>query len=136
MRRGGLRQSSATMPIACVAACMFLIQFLTFAVQLNGGGGFHSKGANSAVATPDKICSDKAGDGGIPVKPIHNHRNCAFCAASDRDPVLSFISVPVKTIVASPPQSDVIFHRLPDTLTRAPTGWISSWSSRAPPSFS
>jgi hypothetical protein len=136
MRRGGLRQSSVATLMACVVACVLLAQLLAFAVQRHGTAGFLSRNDNSVIATPDSICSDRADDGRVPLNPTHNHLNCVFCAAGDRDPVSGLISTALKTIIARPLQSGAACRPLGGSLIQPLMGWLSSWSSQAPPSFS
>ncbi|CAN2535961.1 hypothetical+protein [Methylocapsa aurea] len=75
-------------------------------------------------------------DGGLPAPERHHHHNCLSCLAKGNAPpfgrcMLSVVTVPLPFTVATA-------LKRPDSIAAlvAPLGWMSSWSSRAPPSFS
>ena len=120
-------------------ALFFLVQTLAFVFSPNGRIAFSNGGAGaSSIAMAGEVCLANADDGGKAPKPNHqHHRHCAVCVASNRDfplPASALIAAVVAFIPPPPDEAPPRFSR--DELAPPPLGWTSSWSSRAPPSFS
>jgi len=128
-------RKSAAHFIAGAVACLFLLQSFAF-IASNTEAASASGRLGAALSFTVDICgADHAGDKD---RPDHHRPHCALCITSNRDLSLSGAVALVATIlVLALPQSDGVpawIRR--DDPTPAPVGWASSWSSRAPPSFS
>jgi hypothetical protein len=120
---------------ACIAALSFLVQILAFVLSPEGRIAFASGAAGAALAMSGEFCRAD-GHGGGPQERPSAHHHCAFCPVSDSDAALDGV-VPgpaVATPHAATAESAVA--RVAEAPARPPTGWTSSWSSRAPPRLS
>jgi hypothetical protein len=128
---------SARSIVAGVLALLIVLQGLAgIGASLARSTHFGGK-ASFVVSLLGATCVVSAHGDKIP--PAHEGKHsqcCILCGARDFDGgLLPFIT---QTIEAIPPlRAQVsIEEHFADTPSRPPTGWESSWSSRAPPSFS
>jgi hypothetical protein len=128
MRRGGQKGVCVMTWLAPVLACLLLLSI--------AGGGVLVERAESAtkaagfdLATLDKLCSARTGDG-APARPVKHHRNCAVCLGCDRGdaPTLAFTEASVAVCPAR-----AISGELREPRPTGPSRWARPWSSRAPP---
>jgi len=118
--------------VAIAVACVFALQSLLFpcaahsgAAVLDGGGA----GWNLAYCSPSDIGDDKA------PPPLHRDSadHCVLCAAASSPGRAPAVECAANRVVPAAPS----WRRpLLDDRPLLPDGWMSSWSSRAPPSFS
>jgi hypothetical protein len=137
MLNSGLPRSFLTRAIfASAVACLFALQGL---VTSTGPRFVDSHAAASSVVSADasELCDTRDGDGN-PARRHHDHSHCCIsCNQSGRDASVVFIATLLCVALYSPPETSVTVLRLfADDFDRRPTGWIGSWSARAPPSFS
>ncbi|ATQ67010.1 MULTISPECIES: DUF2946 family protein [Methylosinus] len=121
---------------ACVAALSFLVQILAFVLSPDGRVAFASGAAGAALAMSGEFCRAEDGHGGGRPERPSAHHHCAFCPISHSDPALDGV-VPGPALPAprtAPEESAEA--RVAEPPARPPTGWTSSWSSRAPPRLS
>jgi hypothetical protein len=131
------RQGPAHVIIAGMVACLLVLQglFLAASPALAMHPG-DSTGRIISAAGVSEHCDGSNSDH-IPTQGRHDHSQCCiFCSAKVRDAAL--VAVPASTAVASysplaAPTFIVRFNT--DDSRKSPTGWKSSWSSRAPPSL-
>ena len=140
MGKHGSKSGRTAFPlVASGIALFFLVQTLAFVFSPNGRIAFSNGDAGlSSIAMAGEICLANSDDGGKAPGPNHkHHRHCAVCAASNRDFPLPALALIAAVIVFNAPPSDEAPPRfIHDELAPSPLGWTSSWSSRAPPSFS
>jgi hypothetical protein len=111
--------------IASIVACLIALQ----ALIITGCPHHFASGHDGAG-----ICTFHAGD----KNPAHGHDDhsqcCLFCAASRQAASLLFLGALISVITYFTPAANVSPIRLfAGDFDGPPTGWTSSWSSRAPP---
>jgi hypothetical protein len=116
--------------VAIVALCLLLHAF----TSLGFGHKGHAAGDNSVVvALTDGASCDSSAKG----DPLPGHRPCdegPCCAAEDRTPAIDGASSIVGVLsfdARSPVEAD--WKTVASASPFSSSGWISSWSSRAPP---
>lgn len=121
--------------IACGVALFFLLQaFLSPLLAQASARDARSDGP--AVTTIlGKICHSDSGDPSG--KAHHEHGGCCILCESDLRDVTLFVAVAWMAATLAPPveMSFVVALERDDARPHT-SGWASSWSSRAPPSFS
>lgn len=121
--------------VAVAAACLFLIQALSF---IYSSRAMFSHDSGIAIAAAGEFCSPERGDGGkAPAQRHHHDQNCVLCGGGNRAEALADVGLVATVIVLAllqPADAPTWFPR--DALTPTPLGWTSSWASRAPPAFS
>lgn len=123
--------------IAGVVICLFVLQGLLAALGPNAG---HARGApgSSIVASTDGALCDGQSDKKAPGHSHQKHHECCiFCNEPERAAPVSFVvaNFGVAFAFASATRAFVV-HLITDDPDPRSIGWLSSWSSRAPPSFS
>lgn len=123
--------------IAGVAACLLLLQSFAVVFSLSGRAALSHGDRAAALARAGELCDAGSHDDGQAPAP-HHHQHCALCVAGHRDLSLDGAVFLVATvIVLALPQSEASPAQFRhDELKPSPSGWASSWSPRAPPSFS
>ncbi len=127
------RQFSLRTILAIAVACVFVLQGLAFASpmhlnEMHGGVGLEAAGIQCAAGS----------QGGDSAPARHEHHQCCILSSlHDHDGLLRFVAIASDIVDFSAAQivSAIDWGFLNDPDGR-PTGWTSSWSSRAPPSFS
>jgi hypothetical protein len=132
------RQLPTRAIIAGVFAFLFVLQWLALAAS-PAFAGKDRNGANHSfiVSTTDGYCSALGNDKG-PAHGRHDHSQCCiFCKASGRDATFAIIAASICVAIYLPSKESVsLVPFAEDDCSMRPIGWTSSWSSRAPPSFS
>lgn len=121
--------------VASVTLCLFLLQGLAISIPslLVGDRG----AAASVTASIDgRFCKTHLGDG-VPGQEHRSHALCCIGCANNRDASAFFFAALFIVDAYSSPEAAVsrIRYSLADS-RGPPVGWITSWSSRAPPLFS
>lgn len=116
--------------VALTVACLFVLQAIAIAA-----GPAHAA-LDAGLDQSFAYCSanSDANDSSAPAHHVHGE-HCLICAAAEIvQPVraIAFIALAVHAAPARAP----LAWRLRDESPPPPSGWTSSWSSRAPPSFS
>jgi hypothetical protein len=134
-----LRNLRARGRVAYPVACLFLLQMFSFVLLPNARAAFSDRVPTAALSMAGELCDARAHDGGkAPAPSHHRHQHCTLCVAGNRDLSLDDAGVLIATvIVLALPRSDaapawVGRHEFEPWLP----GWMSSWSSRAPPFLS
>lgn len=125
--------------IAGVVAFSLFLQVLGLMVSPNRPSLSLGGDVAPAASSFGLICDGGAHDGGkTPAQQHHGQQHCALCCFGNRDFVHQSVALIATVIVLIPPTTQDARARAPDLeeLAPPPLGWISSWSSRAPPSFS
>jgi hypothetical protein len=136
-RRGGPTRGfrRASRLSALIVALSFALQSLAFALSPNGRRAV-ATGADSATSTISEFCKATESHGGGRPDRFASHHHCAFCAADDRDTGVDGVcdgSAVTARLFATPLGGTRFLGAEP---APRPPGWISSWSSRAPPLLS
>ena len=120
--------------IARILACVFVLQGVAFAVSREPAsvGGLE---AGMTVSMGEYCGADKLGDKGGPTHRDHS-QCCILCSSSAYDGVVRFVSTLFVILSFPTHQVAAVKWRIHDDPVASPVGWTSSWSSRAPPSFS
>ncbi|MBU3887105.1 hypothetical protein FM996_05250 [Methylosinus sporium] len=124
--------------IARVLACVFVLQGVAFAVSPAHERGDLGGAEPGAVATVGyEYCgASPHGDHKAPAHSVHS-QCCILCPSSAHDGLSRFAAVLFDIIVFPPLRTAaaIDWRAFVDPVA-PPTGWTSSWSSRAPPSIS
>ncbi|PPD44058.1 MAG: hypothetical protein CTY15_08340 [Methylocystis sp.] len=123
--------------IAWAIALLLALQTLASPLVAAASAAKHH-GDRSAVTLTvfGEICHSDAGGPAGKSDRVH-HDCCILCEAGGRDAALVFILAFATTVLL--PQRDAASasaHADTDETPPRASGWASSWSSRAPPSFS
>jgi len=125
--------------VAYPVACLFLLQILSFVLLPNARAVFSDGVPAAALSMAGELCDAGAHDGGkAPAPRHHRHQHCTLCVAGNRDLSLDDVGVLIATIIVlALPRSEAApalagRHEFEPSLP----GWMSSWSSRAPPFLS
>lgn len=123
--------------IAGAAACLLLLQTFASILSPTGRAVFANGVPGAVLSMAGDLCETDAHDGGKPPAQ-HHHQHCTLCVANARDLSLDAAVVLIATaIVLALPQSGAAPAWVGgNDVTPSLPGWASSWSSRAPPSFS
>jgi hypothetical protein len=121
--------------IARALACLLMLQgFIVAAGPSLAERAADAAGWSEAHAT--ELC---AGQNGA-ANPLSDHSSCErcmFCALGARGVVLTLAALWRLTAVSPPEPDSRLAPRSADAAEpMTPLGWASTWSSRAPPSFS
>lgn len=131
-----LRASSRSMAFGLVTLLLSLQAFSAF--DLTAPAFTNAGSEQGFVVAFDGDCnSGLAGDGSSPAKHRHSS-NCVYCLAFSCSAGWPLV-VPAGASVAfnSILRGNVPLRPLSDLVVNSePSGWASSWSSQAPPSFS
>lgn len=129
-RRGFLKRGF----IACILACVFVLQGVAATVSHERLSGL---GSETAVSVGAEWCgADMTGDKGAPA-PRHDHSHCCILCSSSADGGLIRFTPALFDIIVFPiPHSVALGWRFLDEVAAPAIGLASSWSSRAPPFFS
>lgn len=132
----GLRRM-ARAPVTHGIVALFLLQTLAFVFSSNGRVVFAGADAGSSIAMAGEICQSMArGDGEPPARPTHHH-HCTLCSAGGDGQAENVAAFLARVILVLAPRSDAApAWPLRNDAASFPTGWTSSWSSRAPPPLS
>lgn len=118
-----------------VAACLILLQALAFVAS--PFGRFAASGADAANAVEAQICGADRDDGGAhPAAPAHHAytHHCILCASGDQASALTAMALLTSVFILLAPRLDEAPARLRDeSRVLWPSGFASSWTSRAPP---
>jgi len=122
--------------IACVVALFFLMQSFLSPLIAHAGASRMTTDGPAVASLLGEICHDDAGDPAG--KTHHNHGDCCIlCGGPLRDAAILFVVAWAVTEIAAPQQVQrFAANAIPDDARPRASGWASSWSSRAPPSFS
>jgi hypothetical protein len=122
--------------ISACAALLFALQALLSPLIASASVARHAGDGQSVTMTAfGEICHAAAGD---PAKRTqHNHGDCCvLCESGLRDAAL-FVVGALAAAYAPPPQAATApRYDILDADRPRLSGWASSWSSQAPPSFS
>jgi hypothetical protein len=132
-RRLGLRPALIAWAIALLLALQTLASPLVAAASAARHHGGH---AAMSLTVFGEICHTDAGGPAGKSDRVH-HDCCILCEAGGRDAALVFVLAFAVTVLH--PQRDAAPASAHADTGEAPppaSGWASSWSSRAPPSFS
>jgi hypothetical protein len=118
-----------------VSLCLLILQGLVLAVSPKFLRVSNDVGAQGVVASAEGDYCGVQGGEGLPARGDHSHLECCVvCATSCRDALFLVPNAVVVSILDSSLEAsdsiDRYFAKVPDC---TPTGWTSSWSSRAPP---
>lgn len=123
--------------IANAAVGLFLLQALALGFSPNGRVALASGDAGTSIAMAGEICQAKTDPDGKTPAPRSHHHYCTVCSVGNHDQTKDAVAFLVSIIVVLAPLSeDTLSWFVRVDLTPFPLGWTSSWSSRAPPSFS
>jgi hypothetical protein len=137
MRLGKPTTRKFARAVAAIGAACFFLQIFAFVFSsdsrlalLDGSGGV-------GIMMAGEFCSAASHSGDLP-KQHSRHHHCALCVAGNRDVSQDEVSTLVAMVIvlAIPHSHERQAWIRRDELTPPPIGWTSSWSSRAPPSFS
>jgi hypothetical protein len=127
--------------MAIVFAFLFLIKCLALAIAPSFMGKSHGLDAPFVAALGLNENCDASRDAAAPIQRHHDHSqncmSCTFCAAGGRDILPLFVAVLLG--VHANPSSTAAFSiasYFSGERRGDPIGWTSTWSSRAPPTFS
>jgi hypothetical protein len=129
--RGGL--PSARPAVACLVALFVILQGLA-----SVGASFvrHGDGPTNAFFSAVAFCAAGSPHDKAPSQqPIHS-QCCVLCGARDYDGASVVVLTPAPPPTASPAAPRLITTNFVGAPPPPMSGWASSWSSRAPPSFS
>jgi hypothetical protein len=121
--------------VAGLLLCLLLLNGVTNLLAQGVRAGLD--GQTAATAALAEKCQTHGGDSG-PEPQRHDHSHCCICCgASERDLIL-FVALFTEIAHEQGPAQPGILrtHIASDDVARAPPGWGSAWSSRAPPVLS
>jgi hypothetical protein len=119
--------------IACGLAILLALQ--TLASPLAAAASVNRHDSPAIGLSFNEICDS---DPGAPGKKHIAHQDCCvLCQSNTRDAATFILALLVATATFDPAR-EATAPTYPQTQARPPrvVGWASSWSSRAPPSFS
>lgn len=125
--------------VACGLSCLFFLHVFAVFVSSNGRVSSLNGVPGAAVSLAVQLCDGDTHDGKkTPAHRRHHHQHCVLCGVGSRDLALYAGASEATIIVLALPEPEAGLPRIPlgDASAPPPLGWISSWSSRAPPSFS
>lgn len=134
-----IRTGVTTFP-RCAAVCLFAFLFLLEAVAPANAIGWkagHSSDMGWSVdrsGLPKSCRGADTGDSGAPVDRDEGRADCICCASNARDHSVAIGVPPFEpswSPVVAPAASIAGFDR--DSVALQTSGWLSAWSSRAPP---
>jgi hypothetical protein len=136
MKFGTLRTRLARYSIVGVIMCLFVLQNAALA-SFPQGRVTQGNGNSQIVAAANEHCSHPAqGDGEPPAHEHHDHSHCCILCGKYIARSLDHVDVFFTSIAFPAPRRAVsIIEHFLDARDKRPTGWASSWSSRAPPLF-
>jgi hypothetical protein len=121
--------------LAGAAACLILLQALAFVVS--PFGRFAAGGADGSIAMEAQICGADRDDGGAPPAAPGHHaycHHCILCASGDQVSALTAMALLACLFILLAPRSDLApVMRRHENKVLWPSGFASSWTSRAPP---
>jgi hypothetical protein len=137
MMRAGAHRRLRACVIARALACLLMLQgFIVAAGPTLAEQSSAAAGWSEAHATATELC---AGQNGA-ANPLSDHSSCErcmVCALGARGVVLTLAALWRLTAVSPPEPDSRLAPRSADAAEpMTPLGWASTWSSRAPPSFS
>lgn len=138
MRSWKQRRIGARTIIAGVLACLFVLQGLALAVSPSfQAKAYDGQGSTILASMGGQNCFAHDGES-APAPRDHNHSQCCiYCASSGRELLFPVVAALLGVLVYSPPEAVFSNTRMiADHRRGRPRGWISSWSSRAPPYLS
>lgn len=121
-----------------VVACLCVLQGLILAVSPHGrfAGGLHADSGVVAFMDGALCGADMQGDGETPTPRGHS-QCCVLCMSNAHAGLLRFAAALFDIVAFPTPRfGAAIAWRFSDDPIAPLAGWASSWSSRAPPSFS
>ncbi|BBU60242.1 hypothetical protein MSC49_01770 [Methylosinus sp. C49] len=123
--------------IARVLACLLMLQgFIVAAGPSLAEQASDPAGWSEIHATATKLC---ASENGV-ANPLSDHSSCErcmFCTLGARGVALTLAALWRLTAISPPEPDSRHAPRSADAAeSTTPPGWASTWSSRAPPSFS
>lgn len=132
MKLGTLRTRLAR-SILGVVICFFVFQNAAFA-GFTHGRPTHGSASEHVVAAVGEHCSHDARGDSRPPTHEHGHSQCCIvCGKSVAKSLDPFIVLFTSIALPAPQRAASTAERLLDARDEHPTGWVSSWSSRAPP---
>ncbi|PWB79470.1 MAG: hypothetical protein C3F11_20675 [Methylocystaceae bacterium] len=124
--------------IGWLMLCLYLAQSIALTVAVGAGYGQAASSAGP-MATASKDCSFAGGGEESPREQHRPHEHCCIlCASSDIGGGARFVAVLVAIVgfFERPPSASRLVFDSFDSAIHSTKGWMSSWSSRAPPVFS
>lgn len=122
--------------IAGVVACLFVLQGLFLGLSPKSANVQNGAEAGVVASTDAGLCNAHGGDG-TPGSGSHDHSQCCvFCVANGRDTLVLAIAILFSVGYSAPEAIAAVLYFVPDDPDDRLIGWLSSWSSRAPPLFS
>lgn len=119
--------------MASVTLCLFLLQGLATSIPSLLVG---DAAAGVTASIDGRFCKTHFGDG-APAQDHRSHALCCIGCVSNRDASPLFFAALFSIDAYSLPEAVVSSARFSMANSRGPpVGWITSWSSRAPPLFS
>ena len=119
--------------VTCAVVCLFLLQSLAFLVS-GGAGASAADDRHASLAAPGEICFSATQSGKAPA-PAAQHPHCLLCILHKADAGAALVALLLQSAVLAGLfrsfDSLPIWERV--DAERFPSGWGSSWSSRAPP---
>jgi hypothetical protein len=124
--------------VAAIGAACFFLQIFAFMFSANKRIALPDGAAGVGIMLAGEFCNAGSHESGDLPGQHSRHHHCALCVAGSRDVSHYEAAAVIATVVvlALPQSHDRPAWIRRDELTPSPIGWTSSWSSRAPPSFS
>jgi hypothetical protein len=112
--------------LAGVVACLLGLQGLALALTASPA---------CMIDSVDSVVDCRSVDGDkVPTHTHHDHSQCCIlCSASGHDAAFDNIAPPFVPLSAPPAPAAFVASFIVDDSDKRPPGWVSSWSSRAPP---
>ncbi|MBG0809000.1 hypothetical protein IY145_06390 [Methylosinus sp. H3A] len=115
-------------------AGLFLTLALAIVFSASGRAEFASPDAGASLASAAELCRSVAHDGGPAPTPADGRHHCDMCPAACDGSAQNAAVAPARRVDALAPRSATApLLRLAEAPALFPSGWTSSWSSRAPP---
>lgn len=125
--------------VACAVACLLLVQAWASFVPTTRQALLQDSGPGIAALLSGSLCHEHVHDGeDRPAQDRHHHQHCVLCGVGLRDLALPVVTLAAIILHLATPRFDAgpAWSRADCGGAPPPLGWLSSWSSRAPPSFS
>lgn len=132
-----IAQERARDLIACAVACFLFLHAWAPFLPSSGKLSLPESAPGAAISISGQFCDGDAHHGND--APSQEHRqHCVLCSVGARDIALYAAALIVTIVYLVLPRFEAgpLRARRGDDAAPPPIGWISSWSSRAPPSFS
>jgi hypothetical protein len=117
--------------VACVVAFFFLLRAV---IPLNSVfcDAIYPINAKVSIDSLGLLCGMDEGGSGAPVEDHQDHADCICCGSGARDALVGARIIGSNGFWVASTESSVAYFSY-DDFFRLMLGWISAWSSRAPP---